>query len=139
MKDLIAYATRVAYSMSKDPEVESIANAAVLRAIRTFSFEGGSSLKRWVARITRQAVWAYWRKLKQRREVSMSGEWWEDVYDKTPEHVELPLEGEELRIVVEKHIEKWCIDVIARRHGLTVYRVKQVLREAEAKLEAMLT
>jgi DNA-directed RNA polymerase specialized sigma24 family protein len=136
VNEIIAYAIRVAYSMSKDPEVESIANAIVVRALRTYDFS--IPLKRWVARLVKMAIWDYWRELKRRREVSMSEEWWEEVYDKQTEAVELPVEGEELQMLCEKHLEKWCLDVIARRHNTTVYQVKRTIREAEAKLEVML-
>lgn len=121
--------------MSKDPEVESYAGSAALRACREYDEEKGVPLKRWVAYCVKIDVWCYWRTLKRRREEQLTDCKWETVSIEWGPEETNELTSEEWQILCESYIERWCLDVIARRHNISsVYKLKKLMRAAEAKL-----
>lgn len=69
----LEYAKRVAFRMSRDPEVESIAAEAAWRAVD--SYDGRIPLERWIALRVRYSVWAYWRSRAKERHFDIT-EWW---------------------------------------------------------------
>lgn len=117
--------------MMKSGDREHVASVAAQRALRYY--DGSIPWRKYVAYITRVEVHFYWRKLKRRAETTMKDEWWsEEVYvlDDSPT---LDISPEDNKLLHEYHVEKWCLDVVARRYGVSVYRARIMLREAEAR------
>lgn len=133
MPILLKYAKRVAFKMSQDPEMASIAGSAALRAAR--SYNGQVPIQRWVALCVKRQVWDYWRRNAKRREEQKELGWWTEeicTYDEAKPTAELP--QPELQLLTEYYIDKWPLDVLARRHDTTIYGVRKLLKAAEAKL-----
>lgn len=131
-EETLAYAKRVAWSMSKDPEVESIAGMGAFRALRTYN--GRIRFKRWVARCVKTSVWCYWRKRANRHEELKDVAWCCEVYETPPVPcAEECVSTEDWQMLWEKHVEKWCIDVVARRHSMTIHECKKRLKAAESR------
>lgn len=135
MEKLLAFAKRVAYNMSSDPEMGSIAGIALHRAVSTYDDTRGVPLKRWIARQVKIGVWNYWRRVRDRHEEHQSEVWWGGVFVMdTPEIQELPIPAFDWKLLCEYYIEKWPLDVVARRYDTTVYGARKLLRQAEARL-----
>jgi len=133
LRAMVAYATRVAFRMSKDPEMESIANAAAFRAARTY--DGIHPLKHWVAVVTRRAVWHHWRKLRRRHETLVPTEWLErTVVAPDPDLTELHVSVEDWQFLYDRFVLKWPLDVMARRHGndCSIRRIRAMIAEKTA-------
>lgn len=119
--------------MPRDPEWDSIAGRAVFRAMRSWgNYSNGCSYRTWVIKLTRQGIWNYWR-LLAKQEQFKSELWWERVYE-MPYEVGDELAQPDLQLLHEHAIAKWPLDVIARRHGVTICRVKRMLNAAKARL-----
>lgn len=122
--------------MSADPEMGSIAGRMAWRAIRTYNPSLGVPAKRYLAVLVKRAVWDYWRKVKVRnREEQKCAEWWAAeepaVYDERVPDVS----PEDWELLVRYHVDKWPLDVMARRFfgGTTVYSIRKHLRAAEQR------
>ncbi len=133
-EEYLNYAKRVAFKMWKDPEAESIAGFAALRAMRSFDPSKEVPTRRWVARFVKQRIWQHWRKRAQRREELHTELWWEHVAE-TPPIEDLGFDPIDMKFLYEYFIEKWCLDVIARRYGVTVYSVKLRIAASVARLK----
>jgi len=130
----LKYAKRVAFNMWKDPEAESIAGAAAWYAMRTYNPEYGVPTKRWVAKCVKRYIWDFWRRRVKRREEFHTELWWEHVIERTTEQTE-HLNPADMKLLHEYYIEGWCLDVVARRYGITKYAAKQRINAAVARLQ----
>ena len=133
--ETLAYAKRVAFSMYKDPEAESLAGQAAWRAFRTFDDSKKVPYKRWIARCVREDIWGYWRKLKV-RPMERLGEAEVEVPESPHDDSELLVSTLDFQLLYEKYIEKWPMDVIAKRHGLSVHYAKQFVSIAQQRFIA---
>lgn len=133
MNETLSYARRVACKM-RCFDRDVVATAAA-RVEETYDPSRGVPKERWISLITRQEVWAHWRRIRRRRERQMSDQWWERIvcYDEPVSDIDLP--QEDWQLLCEKHILGWAIDVIARRRGVTVYRIRIMLEEAANRLQ----
>jgi DNA-directed RNA polymerase specialized sigma24 family protein len=130
LEETLAYAKRVAFRMSRDPEAESLAGVAAWSAHREFDGTRNVPYKRWIAVCVRMAVYHHWRKRARRPEETRQDLFWEDVYSLD----EIDLDStwtEDFQLLTESFVDRWPLDVIARRHGMTVYAVRKRLAEAK--------
>lgn len=136
-KECLEYAIRVARMMGKgkDPELESLAGMCALRAIRSFDPKHNVPEKRWIARIVRVRIWDYWRKMAKLREENFSEVWWEKSVYIFPEKLYDELGPVDFKLLYEYYVEKWCLDVVARRADITEYEAKKRIRAAVARLK----
>ena len=125
MEELLKFAKKIALRMSKDPEVESIAGNALLRALRTY--DGRVHLYGWISVCVKMEVRDFWR--RHNRIKFMPETWWENVYE-VEEPATIDMDPYYWQILCEKYLEKWPLDVVARRHGKTVYRIRKDLEAA---------
>lgn len=140
LKQLADYAMRVARAMSRDPEAESIANEAALRAYRRYDPEMGVPIERWVAICVRHDVWCMWRRKASRSETTKAEVWWEAVEAPPQEDIleRKRVSDEDWQLLYEVHLEKRFMDVVARDRGISVCELRNMLRAAESRfLEAM--
>jgi hypothetical protein len=88
-----------------------------------------------VARIVKTAVYYHWRKQKALREEQKSDVWFEHtVRCCDPEPTEAIVDQGTWQLLCEYYIDKWPLDVLARRHGRVSKRtIKKMLAEAEQK------
>lgn len=160
LQEAVVFATRVAFSMSKDPEVESIANMQAWYAMTTYNPAKGP-LDRWIARLVRQGVWAMWRKqfcfkrpmevrtaslvirIRRLKPITQSmyseqdddGEYYIRNDPEAPkEEKDLPIPYEEYRLLYEHHIDRFPLDVLAKHRNVTVSVVKCMIDAAERRL-----
>lgn len=134
--EALDYAKRVAFKMSKDPEVESVANFATLSALRSFNEEKGLSLKQWIAVCVKRGVWELWRKESKHKQVQKTEVWWERVVEVAPIESEPCAPPVDWLYLVEYYIDKVPLDVMAKQHKTTVYQVRQILNSALQRLRA---
>ena len=126
--------------MSQDPEVLSIAAEAMLYMVRKYDPTRNVPIKVWIAMGIKQYIWCYWRKMaKQKvRESQMPDFWWDKVIETNDGSVVVDCLNDEdretVQMLFENRIEKWCIDVVARRHNITVYELRKRFRASESRL-----
>ncbi len=133
LEEMIPYAKRIAFKMSQDPEMASIAYRAAWYASKKFDPSRGVPPRRFLAMVVKQYVWNYWRQIRARREKQKSENWWREVVEVKP----LPTEGlpqRYLQLLVEKYELKWPWDVMAKKHGVTKSWARKMVAEAEAAL-----
>jgi len=138
LAECLKYAKRVAFNMSKDPEVESIAGMSAWTAHRTFDPERGVPIERWVALITKRDIWGYWRSMKIRKAVTCSFQFDEDEVDITPasyDTTSVDIPQEEWMILVDNHLNGIPLDVLARRWGCSTGDMKKFIRAAEQRFK----
>lgn len=135
----LPYALRVARCMSRDPEVESIAGVACLKAVRTYN--GKIELKRWIARVVRQYIHSYWRKRKVRARVWQCDPIAADDYCITELAVAVPDDCEAFQIgaldrliLTDYYVNKLPLDVVGKKYGMPLYRVRLFLTDAVARV-----
>lgn len=130
---LLPVAKRVARILYYDPEAESIAGWALLRAIR--SYDGTTPLEAYVVHCVRIDVYHYWRKLRVRRKTKLqTEEFWETASYKDPPTKDVVLSELEWKLLHQKYELRWPFDVVARRNQMTVSHLRRVLEEAIDKL-----
>src|SRR4051812_4111950 len=132
LAEAIVYARKVAFRMSRDPEMESIAGRAAWRAVRTYNGKLRDP-KRWVARLVRQGVWNYWRYKARIREEQhdLALELAPAVERDTP----LDIPQHDFQLLWERYVDKWPLDVIASRHGVPRLWMKRMLALAMERLQ----
>lgn len=131
---LMPFAIAVARRMFNDPEADSIAGWALLRALRSFD-STKCSVEGYVAHCVKTDVKHYWRKLKVRRVVVLGGEDFDPgTVDSYTEDVLTPLEW---KLLIEKYELRWPHDVVARRNNMSVSQVRRMLAAAVDKLQAI--
>jgi hypothetical protein len=132
------YAMRVARRMSKDPEALSIANKAGWNAYRTFDSTRGVPWKRWVAACTKRAVWYMWRSQARGRTELRNEVWWEKnaiSFDEPSDELRIPTWDWQLLCMY--YIDRWPLDVVAKRTNDSIAGVREKLANARRKfLEA---
>lgn len=131
--ELLPWAMHIARCMTKDPEGQSIAGMATLCAIRSFRSELEVPIERWVALNVRHQIWCHWRKLRARPfarthdtdglDASCEDEPWE----------EETLSVEDRILLFEHYVDRWPLDVIARRHCTTIHRIRRQIAAATAR------
>lgn len=132
-EEALKYGIRVARSMWKDPEAESLAGEVVLNALR--AYDGRIPPERWVAICVRNAVWDAWRKLRDGHTELKEGTWWEGVFV-LPDDLdtsELQMPQADWQLLCEHLEEKVPLDVLARRRGISLYAVRQQVADAVEK------
>lgn len=133
LEEYVAYAQRVARSMWRDPEAESIANEAAWRAYETYKDPvvrtGNYTEEGWIALLVRQSIWSEWRKQAAiKRNNEPTDGWWEDVIScSDDEHDDPVVNQEDWQLLCERYVDGWPVDVIARRHEDTVTHVRRRL------------
>lgn len=130
----LAYAKRVAFNMSGDPEMESIAGSAAWRAVRTYRVEKGP-LKRWIARCVKTQVWCYWRAMKLRRTDQVEPEELEEAIAPAAEEP-LGICYFDYKMLYEHYIDRLPLDVMARKYDTNKRGVRRMLDTAIERLVA---
>jgi DNA-directed RNA polymerase specialized sigma24 family protein len=131
MQEILDYAKRVARRMlGSDAEADSIAGLAAWRAARTY--DGQVPLKRWVALCVRTDVHSYWRKRANRREKQANGRFFAALV--APAREEETEWSEGYQMLCERYLQRWCIDVVARRHGVKVPTARRMMAAALERL-----
>lgn len=137
-KQAAEYAMRIARNMSRDPEALSVANENAARALTTYDDTKGVPIERWISLVVRQSIWDMWRRKARRPEELCEEEFWLDVSlprDRDFEAPQLGLDPVVWTMLCEHYVDRWCIDVVAKRHGMTVYATRKLLRQAVEYLE----
>lgn len=128
--EALAYGLRVARCIWRDSDAESVASEAVNNALNTFNAERGT-LPRWIALHVRQAIWDEWRKLRDRHSQFASDGWWEAIYTLDDPVSDAPRVCDaDWQLLVEYYVDKWPLDVVAREHGVSTYRVRRMIAAA---------
>jgi len=144
LDEALKYAIRVARAMVKDQEADCLAGIAAWHAYTSFDPTRGLEWKRWVALCTRQTIYQWWRKLHRRGEKHLSAldqEQAEEASAKIAMLDEPPfdeLSVNDRQLLHEHHVDRWPLDVIAKRRGITVYEAKKLVAAARARLAAAL-
>lgn len=128
----IKYARRIAYKMSKDPEMDSVAAVAAWKA--TTSYDGRIPFEAWVATCTKRDVWYYWRKEARHKMDQLEY----DVPSTHEEGEELDISREDWRLLVEYYVEKLPLDVLARKYSTSKLRVRRMIQGAVDRLKETL-
>lgn len=133
-EELFAYARRIAFKIWKDADAEDAALAATMRCILTFDPSRNVPIKRWLARLVKQAIIHRWRRLR-RMHLEPVSEWFMETVVEVP-----PLDCEESTedyvLLYENFVDKWPIDVIARRRGWSIPRTRRMLAAAKSRFVA---
>ena len=149
LEKMLEHAKRVAFRMSRDPEVESLAGLAAWHAYQTYD-EAKSNWRTWTGRLVKQEVIMYWRELKRRREWQMSqlhanieGDpvAFEAVVayaDPDSDSHENLVDGD-WQLLTEYYIEGWPLDVVARENNMSIYTARKTIAAAVARLQHALT
>ena len=114
--------------MSKDPEMDSIANFATLHIIRTYDPSKGVPIQRWIARCVRQHVWQYWRKERRRKEVHKEPIWWTTKIIATQE-----VDYSEFPLLHKIYVEGMTQEEVAIEMCVSVYEVRKRIKECLTK------
>jgi DNA-directed RNA polymerase specialized sigma subunit len=134
MEELLNYAKKVAFSLYQDPEMGSIAGNALLRATRTHD-PSKVTLKAYIRVCVKMEAMDYGRRKSKRREEFHEEPFWEGVQETAPcFEAEIPVSQEDWQLLCEYYIERWPYDVVARRHGVTTYRIRRMLKAAVNRL-----
>lgn len=132
LREHLRFAIRVAQSMSRDPEVESLAGEACWRATESFDPALGVPIRRYIALCVKRAVWCYWRQVKLRlRDTQNDAAYAAEAPQFHDEPLRIP--HEDWRLLYEHHVEKLPLYILARQRRLTVYAVKRALDAAEGR------
>ncbi len=111
----------------------SIAGMAAWRAHESYDETTGVPIERWIALHVKQRVWCYWRSIRDRHEQNEGEAFWQDVY--TIDAEDAPgIDQKDLQILTESYIERWAMDVIARRHGVPKYKMRIAIASAKERL-----
>lgn len=138
LTDYVRYATAVALKMSRDSEMESIANLAAWRAYESYrepdAKTGNHTEEGWIAHVVKQHVWGYWREqhlTKKRNNLPTDG-WWEVVVavEDDPITEDEVCSQDDWQLLCERYIEGWPLDVVARRHNVSTCYVKKLIAAA---------
>lgn len=152
----VKYAQKIAWKMSKDPEVDSVAGEAAWRALYTYRIERGVKLSWWIAHLTKQAVIHYWRRMSKlrEREKLMDALWWQEqsnvgrVSEKNVRYAEdnlvrrvseeetVEVRRDDWQLLVESFVLGWPLDVIARERGVSKDTARRLRAAAVSRLEA---
>lgn len=133
--EMLPIAVRAARRLWRDPEAESVAGEACIKAIR--SFDGRGTLEGHVRYCVRVHIYHTWRKVRVRSAVEYT-EHLEHVAAVDPPYSESALTAEEWCILCEKFELRWPFDVVAKRHGVSTRYMKRLIPTLIAKLEASL-
>ena len=139
LKECLKYALRVAYKMSGDPEMGSIAGEAAWIAWSFYDPTKGVPEERWIARTVRLAVWDYWRRKAKRKEEQ--AELWLQMNASTndePESDPLPITDWERLLLWERYVDGLSFAIIAKRRGINVKIVTQCIDNTVQRLKARL-
>lgn len=112
----------------------SIAGKALWWAIRTFDESKNVPLKRWIARCVKQGVWSYWRQIRVRPDRLATDTGLEDVPENREHPEDLPISREDFKLLIEYYVEKWPLDVVARRYGVGLHTARKMLKAAVSRL-----
>jgi DNA-directed RNA polymerase specialized sigma24 family protein len=133
IKELLEHGCRVARRMSNDPEMESEANEAVFRAVRSYSPEYGMLPKAYVTMCVKRNVWDVWRKRAKEKAKLKSSEWWLHVEAEVLPDTELPIPQERWRMLVEHYIDKYTIGCMAHKRGISKSAMVKRIKAAVAQ------
>jgi DNA-directed RNA polymerase specialized sigma24 family protein len=134
----VRVATRAAFRMSHDPEVESIANFSAWKALQTY--DGRIPEEAWVSFVTKRDVQYYWRSLKRRHEESTDPEAWESDVTASPyRETQLNIPQQDWQLLVEHFLLGYTLPALARRKGVGIPKVKLLLRAAISRFEEAVT
>lgn len=134
--EALAYAKRIAHKMLAEPiEANSIAGSAAERAMRTY--DGSIPVKRWIALCVKRQVWGHWRQKARRQECQKAETWWVEAVFVTPSDQLEGVAQADLQLLTEYYLEKWPLDVVARRYSVSIFRARKMIRGAVARLTAI--
>lgn len=129
-QELLDFAIQVARNLWDDPEAESAAGSALLRAVRTYN--GTTSLKGWVSYCVKMSVRDWWRRFhytsgRMQKTVQHKADvFWLKI--KAPKGDEVEEFQEKYpfywTLLVERFLEKLPVDVIARQRNTTMTAVR---------------
>jgi DNA-directed RNA polymerase specialized sigma24 family protein len=143
LEQMLEHAKKVAFRMSRDPEVESLAGLAAWRAFQTYDATK-SHWTTWTGRLVKQEVIMYWRHLKYRRETQMSqikspteeySSFDGCVMDPVIEDSHEKLVDGDWQLLCEYYIDRYPLDVVARRNNMSLHTARKTIAAAVARLE----
>lgn len=136
LQEAVSFGIRVARRMSKDPEVESIGAVRAWRALQDFD-PSQSSIEQRITHMVKQGVWCYWRKMRVRKVVSVQmpitpeGD---QIDVAAPEvDTDTPLEPWVRELLCNYYIDRWPLDVVAKRYNRSVHQVRKLLADARMR------
>lgn len=132
-EEALRYAKRVALNMCRDPEMESIAGSSAWRAI--LAFDGSRPFKSFLRVVVRKDVWCYWRREAKRREELKSAVWWENEGPAVYQQTTLDISDPAWRLLVCYYMERWPLDVVAKRMSCTKKEAKGYIAQAVEELK----
>ena len=134
IEEALRLAKGIARRMSRDPEAEGLAVETVAYLYRIG--KQGVPMEAQVRVATRHAIWGWWRSLRVRPKLETGHR--EDEQEPVLRHPEAPEHSAETTVgsydwilLHEKHIEKVPLDSLARRRGVTVRQVREMVQQAE--------
>lgn len=137
LKLLLKRGERAATRLSRDPEVESIAGEATLRAIRTYDASKGLAIDIWVVYCVKMDCISYLRQRAHRNEQLRETEWFAERFafreeEEPAEELQLQklVSPEAWQLLQERFVEGWNRRAMARKRGVTVREVDRLLRIA---------
>lgn len=132
----LAYAKRIAHNMLKEPiEANSIAGSAAERAIRTY--DGRIPIKRWIALCVKRQVWGHWRQKARKNECQKADSWWAEAVYIHEEDILEGMDQADIQLLSEYYVEKWPLDVVARRHSVSIFRARKMIHAAVSRFTAI--
>jgi len=132
LQEAIVYARRVAFKMNKNPEMEEVACLAAWKAVRTYDPSRAVPFKRYLALLVKRRVYD-WQGDRRRQPKTQTDEWWAANEPAIQMLVAADEYSADFQMLVEYYIDKWPLDVLARRHGVSIYKVRKLLRAATAR------
>lgn len=109
--------------MSRDPEVESIANEALLRAAETFDPTQGLTMEQWATFVIRTRVWTWWRaEAHRRKHVEFAAHAEPACEDEAP--TEHEVDPNDWALLVAVYVDRQAMWSLAREHGTTEYKMR---------------
>lgn len=134
---MLPIAIRTARKLWCDPEAESVAGEACIKAMR--SFDGRGTLEGHIKRCVRIHIFHTWRKVKVRSAVELqSSEHLECHACFDEAYTEPTLSQVEWQILCEKYELGYPFDVVAKRFGTSTRYMKRLIPVLVARLEASL-
>lgn len=131
------YGRAVAYSVTGTKKYADEANVAAWRAFE--AFDGTGTMQGFVALCVKRHIWCLWRKAAKAPITQLTFSWWEqNICDVEPQCDEQTVPQEDIQLLSEYYIDKWPLDVVARRHSVTVYRIRKMIRAAVDRLSELL-
>lgn len=123
--------------MSRDPDAEGVADEALAFALKSFDPSRGVPVEAWVAKVVKQNVWCWWRRIAVRPRFAQEPEEFDllgQLSEPPPHPTELLCGVYDWVLLWEHHVEKFPLDGLARSRGVSVAQLKRMIQQAEDRL-----